>query len=427
MKLFHTFLCLLETLAVVSGIPTQKRSSYKVDRLQNPQYTGRNGPRSLLKSLRKYRMPVPDSLLEAAGTQDDLVVGRGLMQTGKRQNSRSGMKNGTVGIVTATPIINDLEYLCPVEIGGQTVYLDFDTGSSDFWVFSSQLPPNSTDGHAVFDHTQSRTFTFMKDASFKISYGDGSSAEGNVGTDTVDVGGATVTHQAISLATSVSQSFVDNAASSGILGLAFRQLNTVKPEPQRSFFENVMQSLLEPVFTADLRAHNTGAFEFGRIDESKFVGQLEWSRVNTSRGFWELDSESFSVGSGELQPATHNMPAVIDTGTSLVLTDRDITNGYYSHIPGAVEDPASGGFIFPCNETVPDLHLDVGGKMAVVRGDDIRYSQVNSRSKIPQLYSENDNKLMNGSVLRWDSAVAVECGHIRRHFVQEQLCCLPRR
>ena len=35
------------------------------------------------------------------------------------------------GTVTATPEEYDAEYLCPVTIGGQTLNLDFDTGSSD--------------------------------------------------------------------------------------------------------------------------------------------------------------------------------------------------------------------------------------------------------------------------------------------------------
>lgn len=35
------------------------------------------------------------------------------------------------GSVTATPQQYDSEYLCPVTIGGQTLNLDFDTGSAD--------------------------------------------------------------------------------------------------------------------------------------------------------------------------------------------------------------------------------------------------------------------------------------------------------
>ena len=37
----------------------------------------------------------------------------------------------TSGSVTATPADSDQFYLCPVTIGGQTLNLDFDTGSAD--------------------------------------------------------------------------------------------------------------------------------------------------------------------------------------------------------------------------------------------------------------------------------------------------------
>ena len=35
------------------------------------------------------------------------------------------------GSVTASPTSEDSSYLCPVSVGGQTLNLDFDTGSSD--------------------------------------------------------------------------------------------------------------------------------------------------------------------------------------------------------------------------------------------------------------------------------------------------------
>jgi hypothetical protein len=38
------------------------------------------------------------------------------------------------GVVAAAPEPNNAEYLSPVNIGGQTVTLDFDTGSSDLYV-----------------------------------------------------------------------------------------------------------------------------------------------------------------------------------------------------------------------------------------------------------------------------------------------------
>ena len=61
------------------------------------------GPVALQKTYLKYNSAVPDAVKAAAAD----------------------------GSVTATPEQYDAEYLCPVTIGGQTLNLDFDTGSSD--------------------------------------------------------------------------------------------------------------------------------------------------------------------------------------------------------------------------------------------------------------------------------------------------------
>jgi Eukaryotic aspartyl protease len=66
----------------------------------------------------------------------------------------------------------DLEYVVPVVIGtpGVTLNLDFDTGSSDLWVWSSEIRTSSTKGHVcsilpllpVFNSTRDRPFIILK-------------------------------------------------------------------------------------------------------------------------------------------------------------------------------------------------------------------------------------------------------------------------
>jgi hypothetical protein len=133
--------------------------------------------------------------------------------------------------VTAEDVQNDSLYLCPVGIGTpeQKLYLDFDTGSSDLWVhsynslsvslanvdkvWSTELPQNilssanAQNQQVPFDATKSSTFKKLSGATWKISYGDSSSASGDVGTDTVDLGGVKVENQAIELAKELSQQF----------------------------------------------------------------------------------------------------------------------------------------------------------------------------------------------------------------------------
>ena len=100
-----------------------------------------------------------------------------------------------------------------------------DSGSADLWVFSTALAENQTSGHTLYDPSKSLTSTALPGYNFSITYGDGSAASGIVGMDKVVIGGATVTQQAIEMATAVTQNFVDDTNLDGIMGLGFSNIN----------------------------------------------------------------------------------------------------------------------------------------------------------------------------------------------------------
>lgn len=414
------FLLALITFVLAAPAPqaghasVQKRS-FIVERVPNPNFKGRSpgaGTRALIKAYRKFNMGLPQGLVDAmnaANAGSDTIVESisnsavagltGLTEdkakknkgnaastssaaTSKSTGTASAAANGTgTGIVIATPEQGDVEYLSPISIGGQTMNMDFDSGSSDLWVFNTQLSTASQAGHTNFNPTKSTSFALMQGASFSISYGDGSGAAGNVGTDVVNIGGATVTKQAIELATAVSSSFVQDTNSNGLVGLAFSKLNTVKPTQQKTFFDNVMPSLALPVFTADLRKAAAGAYTFGAIDSTKFNGTMQWAAVNTTNGFWQFSSTKFTVGTGATM-AVAGGQAIADTGTTLMLANPAIVNAYYSQVTGAVNNQTVGGVTFPCNAVLPDLAVDVGGSyMATVKGSDINFAAVDATGK----------------------------------------------
>lgn len=380
--------------AAPSGSHIQKRS-FKVERVPNPGYMGRTpgaGTRALVKAHRKFQFDLPQGLLEsmmAGGTSASTLPkteGKAAgNKTASSTSSGTARQSGTsekapqssgTGKVTATPLNGDVEYLSPISIGGQMINMDFDSGSSDLWVFSTQLPSASIANHTAFDPKKSQSFQPMQGATFKIAYGDGSGASGNVGTDTVDIGGATVTKMTVELATAVSQSFTADTGSNGLVGLALSKLNTVKPVQQKTFFENSLPSLNMPVFTADLRSNAVGAYEFGNIDESKFNGSLAWAPIDPSNGFWQFSTQKFQVGNEKAVDAPGGT-AIADTGTTLMLTSPEIVNAYYTQVPGAKNDAQAGGVTFPCNTQLPDLKVDVGGNyMATIRGTDINFAPV---------------------------------------------------
>lgn len=349
-----------------------------------------------MKAYAKYSMPVPQQLRDAiaaqAKTQAEPLVqskkakGAKHKAAGKSNNGTAQGSGSSTGTVTAKPEAGDVEYLSPVNIGGQTLNLDFDTGSSDLWVFSTKLTDKKSQaGHVNYDPSKSKTFKQTEGSTFNISYGDGSGAAGIVGTETVEIGGVTVTEQAVELATQVSGSFVKDTANNGLCGLAFSVLNTVRPVPQKTFFDNVMSSLAEPLFTADLRKNATGAYEFGKIDTTKFTGEMKFIPVNTTRGFWQFSSDKFQVGDGAVQQGTKNGQAIADTGTTLILANSATINGYYSKVSGAANDASVGGITVPCDAKMPDLKLDIGGVMAKVKGEDLIFAQVQGNSKFAPL------------------------------------------
>ena len=391
-------------MAVVLAAPAparlQKRS-FRVDRVPNPNFKDRSpgaGTRALVKAYRKFSIPLPPGVADALDVAQSAAAAATVVEAVPNQDeaglskadadepdeasaaSTSGLSGATndTGTVTATPEKYDVEYLCPVSIGGQTMIMDFDSGSSDFWVFSTQTPASDQTGHGVFDPTKSATFKPIEGATFDIAYGDGSGAAGSVGTDIVDIGGAIVSEQAVELATYVSGSFVTDLQSDGLVGLAFSKLNTVRPTRQLTFFDNAVASLPIPVFTADLRKSAAGSYEFGHIDSSKFTGPLSWVPVNTTNGFWQFSSQKFAVGNGSTLDVAGGQ-AMADTGTTLILADPAVVNAYYSQVQGAANNDIAGGVVFPCNAQLPDLQLDVGGAyMATVRGDDLNFSPVDT-------------------------------------------------
>jgi hypothetical protein len=134
--------------------------------------------------------------------------------------------DGKTGKVPAKDIENNAEYLATVAVGSpaQKLALDFDTGSADLWVWSTELPKNvrnhtSGNKHTVFDPHKSSTFK-KTSGSWKIQYGDGSGASGDVGTDNVNVGGLVVKHQVVELAKQLSAEF-KQSPDDGLLGLSF--------------------------------------------------------------------------------------------------------------------------------------------------------------------------------------------------------------
>ena len=158
----------------------------------------RHGPSALARVYRKYHIDLPRDVEAAV----------------KNNNNSNNSNNNNNSTITPTP--NDTEYLIPVIIGGQTLDLQVDTGSSDLWVFSPHLSSAEQTGHKIYDPSLSNTSKALAGETWSIIYGDGSQgASGDVCTDTVAVGTSIVQNQAVQLAAKLSSQFLKQTSSDG--------------------------------------------------------------------------------------------------------------------------------------------------------------------------------------------------------------------
>ncbi|KAI0000737.1 Asp-domain-containing protein [Xylariaceae sp. FL0662B] len=352
----------LSSLAFAAPLEEKKGHSFTVHQVRNPNHV-KNGALALAKAYRKYGAPVPEYLVHALN----------------RTSAAAKAKRAGSGSAKTTPEADDLEYLTPVSIGtpAQTLNLDFDTGSADFWVFSDELSSSEQSGHSIYSPSDSSTAKKVSGASWDISYGDGSGASGDVYTDVVNIGGVSFDAQAVEPASQISEQFTEDQNNDGLVGLAFSSINTVTPKAQKTFFDNVKSSLDQPLFAADLKHDTPGSYDFGVADSSKYTGEIAYVSVSTSQGFWEFEASGYKVGS---KASSTSVSGIADTGTTLLMLPDDVVEAYYGQVDGAENSSTEGGYVFDCSADVPDFTFTVAGLDVVVPADYLNYAPVEEGS-----------------------------------------------
>ncbi|KAL2071627.1 hypothetical protein VTL71DRAFT_12862 [Oculimacula yallundae] len=389
----------------------------KIKIVTNKKYE-KNGLKSYVYLLQKWgfqpTQPGPYVQVEQAAESGHLglLCKMGAKPVAARTLAKIDASSGTKGEVPADDQQNDALYLSPVQIGTppQTLLLDFDTGSADLWVWSTQLPATTQTagkktGHAVFDSTKSHSFKATSGSSWKISYGDSSSASGTVGTDLVVLGGLKVEGQSTELAKNISAQFASGVGD-GLLGLAFGKINTVKPKRALTPVENMIAQEDIPataeLFTAKLGSwrdanepdHGEGFYTFGFIDKATVdaSGQdIYYTPVDSSQGFWTVDSASAVINGKQVsQPGN---TAIMDTGTTLALVSDAVCEAVYGAIKGATYDKENQGWVYPSNTTVdqlPDVTIAIGEKQFIIQKEDLGFVDVGNGTVYGGIQSRGD-------------------------------------
>lgn len=99
---------LLISIAAASPIELEQRDfskkAFTIHQSDEPKEFIQSGPAAVLSTYEKFGKTAPQDVVAAAANN---------------------------GVVTASPSAYDSQYLTPVNVGGQTVNLDIDTGSAD--------------------------------------------------------------------------------------------------------------------------------------------------------------------------------------------------------------------------------------------------------------------------------------------------------
>ena len=156
----------------------------------------------------------------------------------------------------------------------------------------------------------------------------------------------------------------------GLLGLAFDNINTVTPDQQSTFFTNAINAGLTGVLGADLRPGAPGSYDFGFLDDTLYTGDIAYTPIDNSQGFWAFTPDSITSGGQQIGDDA----GIADTGTTLILVSDATAQAYYANVQGATNDPNQGGWVFDCSATLPDFTLVINGYPATVPGSLVNFA-----------------------------------------------------
>ncbi|EJD40415.1 acid protease [Auricularia subglabra TFB-10046 SS5] len=276
----------------------------------------------------------------------------------------------TVGV----PLTDDDEILWHgvVTVGnpGIKFKVDFDTGSSDFFLPSTNCKTNCA-GHTRYNVTKSKSAK-KTTKKFTLNYLDGSQVKGDIYNDTVSFSqtvttgsGAnkktkttTITAQgaAVGAANVYSDGFaLDQFPPDGLMGMAFPQLSTFGRNPV--MHNLIQQKQVKPVFGVQL-SPDKSELVLGGVNSNKFKGAFTWAPVKPV-GFWQIKVGSVNYkGKGYAK----GFQAVVDTGTTVIFGDEKSVRALYKAIPGskdASQTVAPGAFTVPC-KSIPSVSFTIG-------------------------------------------------------------------
>ncbi|SMN20507.1 similar to Saccharomyces cerevisiae YDR144C MKC7 GPI-anchored aspartyl protease, member of the yapsin family of proteases involved in cell wall growth and maintenance [Maudiozyma saulgeensis] len=308
-----------------------------------------------------------------------------------RTDIRRIYKRDSNGFENLTMVNQNSFYSLTLGIGSnsQNVTVLVDTGSSDLWIMGDNNPycdnttvqqnnkwynsHNIDDSNKIncteygtFDSTSSKSFK-SNATYFSILYGDKTRSSGIWGYDNVTLPGTDVILPNLSFG-------VANLSNSsvGVLGIGYPQLevtysggngNSQKSQYMYNNFplqlkqQGNIKSNVYSLYLGDSSQSSMGNILFGAVDHSRYSGQLfTVPIINTVENFGydkpiqfdiTMNGVGITINNNETTITETKMPALLDSGTSLIYLPRQIVSNIAKTI-NATQD-SKYGYIVPCN------------------------------------------------------------------------------
>jgi hypothetical protein len=238
--------------------------------------------------------------------------------------------------------------------------MHIDTGSSDLWCNSAssslcEQNPDPCTASGTYDSSSSSTYKLVNN-DFNISYVDGSGAAGDYVTDTLSIGGQTLSDFQFGIGT-------ESTSSEGVLGIGYTSNEIQVNRNQQQAYPNLPAAMLNAgliesnaysLWLNDLDA-GTGQILFGGVNTAKYTGNLQTVPIIQEYGsYYEFiialtglgigSSGASSTSSSSSLPA----PVLLDSGSSLIYLPDDLTTEIFNEV-NAVYDSNAGAAYVDCS------------------------------------------------------------------------------
>ena len=319
----------------------------------------------------------------------------------EHDRSRLRRRDGTVGVTldnAATLYFAD----CTLGTPAQTFRLHIDTGSSDLWVNS----PNSTFCQSTqgscaggtYDPSSSSSYKFVN-GNFNISYVDGTGALGDYVSDTLTIGGVSITDFQFGVG-------FESTSSEGVLGIGYVSNEVQVNRGGGQSYPNLPQAMVQgnlittnaySLWLNDLDA-NTGSILFGGVNKDKYHGDLATIPIIKEFGAYlefiiALTGVKITDGSSSTSlDSSSSLPtaALLDSGSSLMYLPNDITEAIYNNVD-AVYDSQNGIAYVACSlaNNASTLDFDFSGQTIQVPYNEL-VLDIGSSSGQPLTFSNGE-------------------------------------